>query len=136
MLRSPVAQSGPLDLLNLVMFWGAPIFHLAAALAAWCAARSLARRLVATPDPTLEFSALTPQSLYSLAAMAIGLYFALGNLAPMFNWLHFLALQRASPATDTRLDLYEITSQIVPCLAGIATFCAATRIGRFLAARA
>ena len=135
MVRSPVSHSAPLDLLNLLMFWGAPAFHLAAAAAAWGAAHFLARRLVATPDPTVEVSALTPQSLYTLGAMTIGLYFALGHLAPMFNWLHFLALQRASPTTATHLDFYEVTSQVIPCLAGIATFLAAPRIGRSLAAQ-
>lgn len=128
MLRSPVTRSGT-D--NLWLFWSVPAAYLIAAACAWFTASRLSRWLVGAPDAPLAMPNITAANLYSLAALGVGLTFALGNLAPMFNWLHFLALRSSYPPSAP--NLYEFSNHLVPFLAGSLTAACATKIGSLMA---
>jgi len=65
---------------------------------------------------------LSLYSLYSTAFVGIGLWFALGNVARVFNWLHFYIAYRGTPVEQGRANLgslYNLSESALTFLAGV-----------------
>ncbi len=131
-----MSPGGGLNLLQIAIQFAAPVFYGLFALLAWIFAGTIARRVTGAVDSELRFSDVTPENLYTLGLLGMGLYYALGNLAGTINWLHYLAANGAGQAmldgTDG-LSLYEVTSVMIPFAAGAAVAVLSPKMGAKLA---
>lgn len=78
---------------------------------------------------------MTAENLYTLAILGFGLYYAIGHLADTLNWIHYLILNRAGQALVNQeggLSLYDVTSKMIPCVAGAALAILSPKIAKRL----
>jgi hypothetical protein len=76
-------------------------------------------------------------NLYTLGFLVIGLIFFLSHLGSMVSWWHYLAQsnEARSLTGDRGIPLYEVISQVAPCMGGLGAVIMAPRLGRMLASR-
>ena len=131
-----ITSRGGLDLLQIAIQFAVPVFFGLFAILAWMFAGAISRRVVGAVDSEIRFSDVTPENLYTLGLLGLGLYYALGYLAGTINWLHYLAANRAGSALAAGTDglsLYDVTSVMIPFAAGVAIAVLSPRLGAKLA---
>ncbi|MEX1119509.1 MAG: hypothetical protein WEB60_12030, partial [Terrimicrobiaceae bacterium] len=67
----------------------APVIILLAGIVCWTLAPFLSRHFTKGADSAVSLEGVTLASLYSTAFVGLGLWFALANVAQVFNWIHF-----------------------------------------------
>lgn len=130
------AGNGMSGYLNLMANLAAPFFYGVIAVLAWFFARLISLKVIGEDDSHVSFSAITAENFYTLGLLGVGLYHAIGNLAASVNWIHFLIVNRAGQSLvhqATGHSLYDVTSSIVPFVAGIALAILSPKIGKRLA---
>jgi hypothetical protein len=123
------------DVLQAAIPFIVPIVYGTMALLAWIFAGTISLRVVGQNDPKLQFNEVTAENLYTLGILGFGLYYAIGHLADTLNWIHYLILNRAGQALVNQeggLSLYDVTSKMIPCMAGAALAILSPKIAKRL----
>src|SRR4051812_19013232 len=68
-----------------------PLMYMAAGLATWYYAPPLSRLLAKENNVRFSLRGATTRQLYTITFLGLGLYYSLGTLAAVFNWIHFFA---------------------------------------------
>lgn len=123
------------DVLQAALQFTAPVIYGTMAFLAWIFADAISARVVGENDPKLQFNQVTTENFYTLGVLGFGLYYAIGHFAATVNWIHYLILNRAGQALVNQeggLSLYNVTSEIIPCVAGAAIAILSPKIGNRL----
>ena len=123
------------DPLQAAIQFSFPIVYGTLAFLAWIFAGAVSLRVVGQDNPKLQFNGVTAENFYTLGILGFGLYYAIGHLAATVNWIHYLILNRAGESLVNQqggLSLYKVTSEMVPCVAGIAVAMLSPKIGKRL----
>ena len=113
-----------------------PLAYLVFGLIAWFAAERIAKKVVRGVDSKFEVGPINPANLYSFGILIVGLYFFLTYLGGTFGWLHYLAVNQAGENLiqgEDDLSIYDVISQIVPCIGGLYFALLSERFGARLA---
>lgn len=130
------AGNGMSGYLHVASYLAAPFFYGILAVVTWFFAHVISLKAIGTHDTIVSFSAITAENFHTLGLLGFGLYHAIGNLATSLNWIHFLIMNRAGQSVvlqSSGHSLYDVTSSLVPCVAGIALAILSPRIAKKLA---
>lgn len=130
-------HSSPLGrVLETSMMFAVPAAYVFLAFVAWVFAEAISRRVVGAVDVDLGLSLITAENLYALGFLGIGLHYSLANLATSIHWLHYIVVHRAGQSVIDGRDghaLYDVTSALIPCVAGTVIAMLSPKLGRRLA---
>ena len=88
----------------------------------WVWATPLARFITRGLAPELSLGTLTLADCYALIFVAIGLFYAVGYLAAVLNWSHYLLKMEVTRVNDTwrrQVSWYDISRAFLTFIAGI-----------------
>lgn len=125
-------------LLQVALHFFTPVAYGAAAMVAWIFAGGLAAKVTGPADPAVPLAPLTRGDVYGFGLLLGGLWFFLTYLGGSINWLHHLAVSGASADLIQHREgspIYELSSQLIPCVAGLAVAIRAPQLGRKVAAK-
>ena len=114
-----------------------PVLYGMVALLTWRFTESISECVVGKTDPTLSFSEITAENLYTLGIFGLGMYYCLGFIGPLIQGIQALVFTRAFGTWKNQqsgLNLYQVSSQILPCVGGAMAAIAAPKIARRLVA--
>lgn len=100
-----------------------PLILLLLSFLAWQFAPSISRALARGNDDAVSLQGITLSQLYATVFVGLGMYFALGSFADVFNWVHFFAIN-SSPDygfhRENSPSYYDLTENLLTLVAGIA----------------
>ena len=130
-LSAYLSSSVSLAWQNLIPTFLMPVLYGILAMLAWIFAGALAAKASGPQDPAVPLRQLERADIYGFGILIIGLYFFLIHIGPSINEIHYLALVKQDPERG----FYELTSQLIPCVAGLALAIGSPRLGRKLASK-
>ncbi len=98
---------------------------IAAAVLLWVFALPIARFVTRGVARDLSFGAMSLVDCYSVAFIAVGLFYISGHLPQVLNWTHYLFKAAASTPGDTwkeRIEWYNVSAAVVPFVVGVVLF--------------
>ena len=113
-----------------------PFAYLLLSVLTWIFASRISTKVVGGINEELGASTIGPSELYSVGILVTGLYFFLSYLGGSISWLHYLVVNKAGDALvsgSEEVSLYDVSSQILPCAAGVYFAVYSRRFGRRLA---
>ncbi len=96
-----------------------------AAVLLWSLALPIARFVTSGVSLDLSFGAMSLVDCYSIAFMAVGLFYVSSHLPQVLNWGHYLFNAAASRAGDSwkkDVDKYQVSLAFVPFIFGVVLF--------------
>lgn len=124
------------SLLQRLLTFAIPLSYLILACVAWFFSSWIAKRVVPQSDPELRSLDVSPRDLYGLGILVVGITAFLSHLAPMLNLIHYLVVNQAGEtlmAGKNGDSFYQVTKEVIPCLAGAALALASSNLGARLA---
>jgi hypothetical protein len=114
----------------------APILYGFLAFLSWIFAGAIATKVAGQGDPAIPLLQISRGDLFAFGLLVLGLYFFLNYLASSINWLHYLAIKGPeSTKTGDPNTMYELSSQLIPCVAGLLMAITSTNFGQKLAGK-
>lgn len=113
-----------------------PVFYGTLAFVGWIFANAVSLRVTGALDPQLDFNQVTAENLYTLGILGIGLFFALNHLGGIGAATYRLILNRSGTVIiqqDSAEMLSQMSSELIPCLAGVAVAILSPKLGRKIA---
>ena len=98
---------------------------IAGAILIWVFALSIARFVTRGVSRDLSFGSLSLVDCYSVAFIAIGLFYIVSHFPRVLNWAHFLFTSAASNSGDSWKEgvrAYDISQAFIPFIVGIVLF--------------
>ena len=108
----------------MVLPWLVLVGLLAAALLLWFLALPIARFVTRGVSQDLSFGAMSLVDCYSIAFMAVGLFYIAADLPEALNWAHYFFKTAASGRRDTGEGVsgYVVSQAFIPFIVGIVLF--------------
>lgn len=100
----------------------APLIMLMMSSLAWRFSPRISRALARGNDNGLNLQGITLRQLYATTFVGLGMYFALGSFADVFNWLHFFAINRSPDYGfhhENSPSYYDLTESVITFAAGL-----------------
>ncbi len=119
--RSPLDDSQSFMVLPWLMLIGL----VAAAALLWFLALPIARLVTRGVSHDLSFGAMSLVDCYSIAFMAVGLFYISSHLPQVLNWGHFLFKAAASHSGDSwkeGVEWYQVSQAFIPFIVGVVLF--------------
>jgi hypothetical protein len=118
--RLPLNESLSLMGLPLLVLIGWTI----AAVLVWCLALPIARFVTRGVSHDLSFGAMSLVDCYSIAFMAVGLFYISSHLPQVLNWAHHFLKTAASGRREVNQAVsgYEVSHAIIPFIVGVVLF--------------
>ena len=111
-----------------------PVLYGFLAFLSWIFAGSIATKVAGQGDPAVPSLQISRGDLFAFGLLVLGLYFFLSYLASSVNWLHYLAMKGPeSIGAGNPNTMYELSAQLIPCIAGLMMAITSTRFGHKLA---
>lgn len=111
-----------------------PVLYGFLAFIAWIFAGAIATKVAGQGDPLVPFLHISRGDLFAFGLLVLGLYFFLSYLGSSINWLHFLAINGSDDGgTGNSNTMYELSMQLIPCIAGLLMAVTSTKFGQKLA---
>jgi hypothetical protein len=98
-----------------------PLSYMILAAVFWMFADGVAKYVVPDEDPEVGVLNVLPQDLYGLGILVVGLLSCLSHLGPLLGWVHYLVVNQAGEALmqgKTGVSMYDMTNELIPCVAG------------------
>jgi hypothetical protein len=111
----------------------APIAIFLSGIACWLLAPWLARLVTSGINHSIPVNRLSLYSLYCTAFVSLGVWFALGNFAQMFNWLHYFITSYRPSSPPEFSSFYSLSQSAITFAAGVALVATAKVWARKLA---
>ena len=118
-------QRSPLDNAPSVLPWLVLAGLIAAAVILWFLALPIARFVTRGVSHDLSFGAMSLADCYSIAFMAVGLYYISSNLPLVLNWTHYLFKMAATSAGSSwkeDVKWYDVSQAFIPFIVGVVLF--------------
>ena len=119
--RSPLDASRSLAVLPWLVLLGLIV----AAVLLWFLALPIARFVTRGVSHDLSFGAMSLVDCYSIAFMAVGLFYIASHLPQVLNWTHYLFKAAASKPGDTwkeGVQWYDVSQAFIPFIVGVVLF--------------
>jgi hypothetical protein len=118
--RSPLDDSQSFMVLPWLMLVGLIV----AAVLLWFLAQPIARLVTCGVSHDLSFGAMSLVDCYSIAFMAVGLFYISSHLPQVLNWAHYFLKTAASGRGDSGEGAsgYEISQSFIPFIVGVVLF--------------
>ena len=131
--RSPLDDSRSFMVLPWLMLIGL----VAAAVLLWFLALPIARFVTRGVSHDLSFGSMSLVDCYSIAFMAVGLFYVSGHLPQVLNWAHYILKAKASGRVDTEQGFsgYDVSQAFIPFIVGAVLFVNGRRWAMALARR-
>jgi hypothetical protein len=113
-----------------------PGAYLLFACVAWVFAAGVTRMVVGKNDPHISVPEIGTANLYSLGFLIVGLTYCLDHLGASINWIHYYAVSKTGDdlmGGSNDRNFYELSRQIIPCVAGAALALMSPQLGRKMA---
>ncbi|MEO7098195.1 MAG: hypothetical protein ABI162_02455 [Luteolibacter sp.] len=113
-----------------------PAAYLIMAFLAWFFAACLSKKITGGMDPTIGVTEISAEDLFTLGILVLGLTTCLTHLAPTINLIHYRISHPTGNAMTRARDgitIYQVTSHIIPCLAGLALAILSPKMGQRVA---
>jgi len=89
----------------------------------WSLALPIARFVTRGVAHDLSFGAMSLVDCYSIAFMAVGLFYISGNLPQVLNWTHYLfKMAVASSSWKEEVKWYDVSQAFIPFIVGVVLF--------------
>lgn len=125
---------GPADWLPTMANFMTPVLYGFLAFLSWIFAGAIATKVAGQGDPVVPFLQISRGDLFAFGLLVLGLYFFLSYLGSSINWLHYLAINGTGDGgTGDSNTMYELSTQLIPCIAGLLMAVTSTRFGQKLA---
>lgn len=120
-------EQSPLDgsRSSMVLPWFMLVGLIVAAVLLWFLALSIARFVTRGVSHDLSFGAMSLVDCYSIAFMAVGLFYISSHLPQVLNWGHYLFKAAASRAGDSwkeGVEWYQVSQAFIPFIVGVVLF--------------
>jgi hypothetical protein len=119
--RSPLDDSRSFMVLPWLMLVGLIV----AAVLLWFLALPIARFVTRGVSHDLSFGAMSLVDCYSIAFMAVGLFYVSSHLPQVLNWGHYLFKAAASKPGDSwkeGVEWYQVSQAFIPFIVGVVLF--------------
>ena len=118
--RSPLDDSRAFMVLPWLVLAGL----LVAAALLWCLAPPIARFITRGVSQHLSFGAMSLVDCYSIAFIAVGLFYISSHLPQVLNWAHYFLKTAASGRRDTGEGAsgYDVSQAFIPFIVGAVLF--------------
>jgi len=118
--RSPLDSSRSFMVLPLLVL----VAMIAAAVLLWRLALPIARFITRGVSHDLSFGAMSLVDCYSIAFMAVGLFYISSHLPEVLNWAHYSLKTAASGRRDTGDEVsgYVVSQAFIPFILGVVLF--------------
>jgi hypothetical protein len=119
--RSPLDGSSPSTALPLLVLGGL----IACAFLLWVLALPIARFVTRGVSHDLSFGAMSLVDCYSIAFMAVGLFYISSHLSAVLSWAHYLFKAAASTpggAWKDGVEWYQVSQAFIPFVVGVVLF--------------
>ncbi len=121
-----VYEQSPLDGSRsyMVLPWLMLIGLIVAAVLLWSLALPIARFVTRGVSHDLSFGAMSLVDCYSIAFMAVGLFYISSHLPQVLNWAHYFLRTAASGRGDSEQGAsgYDISQAFIPFIVGVVLF--------------
>ncbi len=120
---------------NSLLSYGSTFVYLAAGGLFWAFAPHISRMLVGKNDGEMTLNGVTRADLYSTVILGLGLYFVLNSLANVFNWIHYIAVERQMMfeyEQGNDVDYYAFSNSAMTLAAGLLLIWKADRFTRMI----
>ena len=118
--RSPLDDSRSFTVLPWLLFIGLVV----AAVLLWFLALPIARFVTRGVSHDLSFGAMSLVDCYSIAFMAVGLFYIASHLPLVLNWAHYF-LKAAAPGrgnSEPEFSGYDVSQAFIPFIVGVVLF--------------
>jgi len=118
-------QRSPIDSGPSVLPWLALAALIASAVLLWFLALPIARFVTRGVSHDLSFGAMSLVDCYSIAFMAVGLFYISSGLPSVLNWTHYLFKMAATSAGSSwkeDVKWYDVSQAFIPFIVGIVLF--------------
>ena len=91
----------------------------------WVFALPIARFVTRGVSRDLSFGAMSLSDCYSIAFIAVGLFYVAGHLPQVLNWAHYLfkaAASRPGVTWKDKVEWYQVSQAFIPFIVGIVLF--------------
>jgi hypothetical protein len=104
----------------------------------WVIAPLLSRFITSKYDAPIAVSGLSLQDLYSFSFVFLGLYFVLGSLGDVLNWLHYSFMVAVAHDFDPerKKSLYGLSKPLITMIAGFICLASGKRWAKKLSDKA
>lgn len=119
------SSRGPHSLALAVFPWLVLVAMIVAAVLLWILALPLARLVTRGVSHDLSFGSLSLIDCYSIAFMAVGLFYISSHLPQVLNWTHYLFKAAASDSGDRwkeGVQWYDVSAAFIPFIIGVVLF--------------
>jgi hypothetical protein len=98
-----------------------PVSLIVLSVIGWIVAPCLSVRIPGQQNVSLPVTGLSLRDLYCFAFVFLGLYFSLGSVADVLNWLHYSMLASLGHDFDParKISLYALSRPLITFLAGL-----------------
>ncbi len=120
-----LSERSPLDNSPSVLPWLVLAVLIVCAVLLWFLALPIARLVTRGVSHDLSFGAMSLVDCYSIAFMAVGLFYISSHLPQVLNWSHYLFKAAATKAGDSwkeGVQWYDVTQAFVPFVIGVVLF--------------
>jgi hypothetical protein len=121
-----IYESSPLDGSRsfMVLPWLMLVGLIVAAVLLWFLALPIARFVTRGVSHDLSFGAMSLVDCYSIAFMAVGLFYISSHLPQVLNWAHYFLKTAASGRGDSEQGArgYDISQAFIPFIVGVVLF--------------
>jgi hypothetical protein len=102
----------------------------------WILAPNLGRGVTRGCEGSLSISGLTLEDLYTFAFVFLGLYYFLGSIAPVINWLHYFSMVNEfhNPTLEEKRSVYQLSGPLITMVVGLGAIMLARRVAKPIAA--
>jgi hypothetical protein len=111
--------------LDIVLPWIVLAVLVVCAVLLWFLALPIARLVTRGVSHDLSFGAMSLVDCYSIAFMAVGLFYISSHLPQVLNWSHYLFKVAATKAGDSwkeGVQWYDVTQAFIPFIVGVVLF--------------
>ena len=122
--------------MRLLLILIVPVGYLLLAVVGWFLAAKVAKKAVPAGDPEFGVMQIGAGELYGLGVLIVGLLAFLSHLAPTFNWLHSMVINRAGESMvqgSGASPLYALSNSLFPCAGGAVLAVTSSKLGERLA---
>lgn len=131
-------ERSPLDNSPSVLPWLVLGAMVASAVLLWFLALPIARLVTRGVSSDLSFGAMSLADCYSIAFMAVGLFYIANHLPQVLNWAHYLFKAASTHAGDQwkeEVKWYDVSEAFIPFIVGVILFVNGRRWAVVLARR-
>lgn len=113
-----------------------PAFYLLLAIIAWFFTGAVTRKVIQNHDPVVPMMDIRLSHFYSMGFLIVGLSMFLSNVGLMFQWVHWLAVNKAGDMLLNGSENNQISAgadYLIPGLLGLFIAFQSPRFGRLMA---